>query len=359
MERALQLAAHGLWTTMPNPRVGCVIVRDGIVVGEGWHERAGEPHAEVHALRAAGDRARGAIVYVTLEPCNHTGRTPPCSHALVEAGVGKVVVAMQDPNPLVAGRGLEHLRRAGIQVESGLCEQEAREMNVGFVSRMTRKRPWVRSKVAMSLDGRTALANGTSQWITGPEARTDAHAWRARSCALLTGAGTVLADDPSLTVRHVPSPRQPVRLVLDPRLEVPLSSRVFSGEARTVLLTSEAMAGKGAASFREAAVEVVAFPGDEAGHVGFGPLLEWMGTQGWNEVMVEAGSRLNGALLQGGWLDEWIFYLAPTLLGEGGMGVARIMSPLTRMSQRFDLSLKAVTPVGRDWCFRALPFSEE
>ena len=358
MERALQLAAHGLWSTMPNPRVGCVIVRDGAVVGEGWHERAGEPHAEVHALRAAGDRVRGATVYVTLEPCSHVGRTPPCANALVEAGVGRVVVAMQDPNPLVAGRGLERLRAAGIRVESGLCEQEARELTPGFISRMLRQRPWLRSKVAMSMDGRTALANGTSQWITGPEARADAHAWRARSCALLTGAGTVLADDPSLTVRHVNSPRQPVRLVLDPRLEVPPSSRIFSGEAKTMLLTTEMVAAKGAAPFRDAGVEVVAFPGDEAGHVELGSMLEWMGTQGWNEVMVEAGSRLNGALLQGGWLDEWLFYLAPTLLGDGGAGVARIM-PLTCMSQRFDLSIRTVTPVGRDWCFRALPFHEK
>ena len=212
MARALQLAERGLWTTAPNPRVGCVLARDGEVVGEGWHERAGEPHAEVHALRAAGDRARGATAYVTLEPCSHHGRTPPCAEALVAAGVARVVAAMTDPNPLVSGNGLALLQAAGIATANGLMEGEARELNIGFVSRMTRGRPWLRLKAAASLDGKTALENGASQWITGPAARRDGHAWRARACAILSGIGTVRDDDPQLNVRYVETPRQPLRV---------------------------------------------------------------------------------------------------------------------------------------------------
>jgi len=231
MTRALELAARGLYTTTPNPRVGCVLVRDGAVVGEGWHERAGEPHAEAHALRAAGDRAQGATAYVTLEPCAHQGRTPPCVDALVEAKVARVVAAMQDPNPLVAGKSLERLRAARVEVACGLLENEARELNIGFVSRMTRGRPWVRMKIAASLDGRTALLNGRSQWITGAEARRDGHAWRARACAVLTGIGTVMDDNPQLTVREVETLvqpiRQPIRVVVDSRLETPLSAKVL------------------------------------------------------------------------------------------------------------------------------------
>ncbi len=210
MARALRLAARGLFTTTPNPRVGCVIVKDGQVVGEGWHARAGEPHAEIHALRAAGTRARGATVYVSLEPCSHHGRTPPCAHALIDAGVARVVAAMRDPNPQVAGRGIELLTLAGIRAEVGLLEEAARELNVGFISRMTRGRPWVRVKTASSLDGKTALLNGQSQWITGEAARRDVHRWRARACAVLTGVGTVLADDPQMNVRAVDTPRQPL-----------------------------------------------------------------------------------------------------------------------------------------------------
>jgi diaminohydroxyphosphoribosylaminopyrimidine deaminase/5-amino-6-(5-phosphoribosylamino)uracil reductase len=229
MARALQLAALGLWTTSPNPRVGCVLVQAGEIVGEGWHEKAGEPHAEVHALRAAGHKAHGATAYVTLEPCSHTGRTPPCAEALIAAGVSRVVAAMTDPNPLVAGKGLAMLRAAGIETASGLLENEARELNIGFVSRMTRGRPWLRLKAAASLDGKTALNNGVSQWITGPEARRDGQRWRARACAILTGIGTVRDDDPQLNVRDFETPRQPLRVVVDSRLETPLTARILQG----------------------------------------------------------------------------------------------------------------------------------
>ncbi|MEK7810669.1 MAG: bifunctional diaminohydroxyphosphoribosylaminopyrimidine deaminase/5-amino-6-(5-phosphoribosylamino)uracil reductase RibD, partial [Pseudomonadota bacterium] len=226
MARALQLAALGLNTTSPNPRVGCVLVKDGKIIGEGWHQRAGEAHAEVHALRAAGSAAQGATAYVTLEPCSHFGRTPPCAGALIAAGISRVVIAMQDPNPLVSGQGIALLRDAGIEVEYGLIESVARELNIGFFARMTRGLPWVRSKIAASLDGRTALANGTSQWITGEAARQDVQRWRARSCAVVTGIGTVLADDPQLNVR-IDTGRQPLRVVLDSDLRIPPNAKII------------------------------------------------------------------------------------------------------------------------------------
>src|SRR5882724_10434177 len=229
MARALRLAERGLYTTTPNPRVGCVLVNDGRVVGEGWHERAGEAHAEVAALKAAGAAAAGATAYVSLEPCAHHGRTPPCSDALIAAKVGRVVAAMQDPNPQVAGRGLQKLRDAGIQAETGLMEEQARELNIGFVSRMTRGRPWMRVKIAASLDGKTALANGLSQWIGGPDARRDGHHWRARSCSVMTGIGTLKDDDPRLTVRDVETSRQPLRIVVDSRLRITPQAKLLDG----------------------------------------------------------------------------------------------------------------------------------
>src|SRR5215212_1619295 len=229
MTRALRLAERGLYTTTPNPRVGCVLVRDGRVIAEGYHERAGEAHAEIMALRAAGEQARGATVYVSLEPCSHFGRTPPCADALVRADVSRVVAAMRDPDPKGAGGG-KKLEAAGVRFECGLLEEEARELNIGFVSRVTRGRPWVRMKIAASLDGRTAMADGSSQWITGPEARRDGHQWRARACAILTGIGTVKADDPQLTVREVETPRQPLRVIVDSRLETPPGARILQGD---------------------------------------------------------------------------------------------------------------------------------
>ena len=346
MDRALVLAARGLYSTMPNPRVGCVLVKEGAIVGEGWHERAGAPHAEVHALRDAGAAARGASAYVTLEPCSHTGRTPPCADALVKAGVARVVVALQDPNPQVAGQGLARLRAAGIVVQVGLRETEARELNIGFVSRMTRARPWVRAKIAMSLDGRTALANGASQWITGEPARADVHRLRARSCAMLTGLGTVRKDDPELTVRLVESPRQPLRLVVDNRLDTPLAARVLQGGTTWLLTVCEEAAR--ARPYQDLGVEVLVLPAAANGRLDFAAMLRIFGERELNEVTVEAGSRLNGPLLEAGVFDEFVFYVAPTLLGEGAAGVMAIQ-PLTHLSQRFDLHVVSVAPVGEDW----------
>lgn len=347
MARALQLARLGLTTTSPNPRVGCVIVRDGVVVGEGWHARAGEPHAEVHALRAAGEAARGATVYVTLEPCAHHGRTPPCADALVAAGVARVVVAMRDPNPLVAGQGLERLREAGIAVTPGVLEQEARELNLGFVSRMTRGTPWVRLKVAASLDGATALQNGVSQWITGADARRDGHAWRARACALLTGYGTVRDDDPQLTVRDVPCVRQPLRVVVDSRLETPPAARVLHGarDGMPVLIFAAVDDASRRTALEAAGAEIAMLP-NAAGKVELGALMLELGRRGINELHVEAGFKLNGSLLREGCVDELLLYFAPTLLGPG-QGMFNLPA-LSEMSGRRDLHITDLTRVGED-----------
>lgn len=274
MARALALAARGLFTTTPNPRVGCVLVREGSVVGEGWHERAGEAHAEVHALRRAGALAHGATAYVSLEPCNHQGRTAPCVDALLAAGVRRVVAAMEDPNPQVAGSGLARLRAAGVEVQCGLLTDEARELNVGFVARMQRGRPWLRLKTAASLDGRTALANGTSQWITGPAARRDAHRWRARSCAVMTGIGTLLHDDSRLTVREIPTARQPLRILVDRNLELPLDARILEGGGVLVFTAREQP--QKARQLAERGAEVMVL-GDACGKVDLPAMLRELG----------------------------------------------------------------------------------
>ena len=318
MARALALAEQGLCTTTPNPRVGCLLVKEGRVVGEGWHPRAGEPHAEANALSQAGDAARGATAYVTLEPCSHFGRTPPCADALIAAGVRRVVAAMEDPNPQVAGQGLAKLRAAGIDVEVGMLAEEAAELNVGFVARMRRGRPWVRVKVAASLDGKTALNNGKSQWITGAEARRDAHAWRARSCAILTGIGTVLADDPALTVREVPCQRQPLRVVADSRLKIGMTAKVLAGPGALVFAAG-ADAVKSAA-LRQAGVDVMLLP-NGAGQVDLDAMLRELARRGINELLVEGGSRLNGALLADDLVDELLIYQAPMLIGERARGM--------------------------------------
>jgi diaminohydroxyphosphoribosylaminopyrimidine deaminase/5-amino-6-(5-phosphoribosylamino)uracil reductase len=342
MARALRLAVQGLNTTTPNPRVGCVLVKDGLVVGEGWHERAGEPHAEVHALRKAGEAARGATAYVTLEPCAHHGRTPPCADALIDAGVARVVAAMRDPNPLVAGEGFSRLELAGVAVEAGLLEDDAQKLNVGFVSRMTRGRPWVRLKVAASLDGKTALMNGKSQWITGPEARRHAHAWRARSCAIMTGSGTVLDDDPSLTVREVPCTRQPLRVVVDGRLQTPPTAKVLAGEG-ALIFTSVAGCLPNA--------EVVAMPAG-SGKVDLGAVVNELGRRGINELMVEGGARLNGALLTAGLVDELLVYQAPLLIGEVGRGMFDLPE-LTHLSNAVRLEVVERRALGPDIFLRA------
>ena len=344
MARALQLAERGLWTATPNPRVGCVLARDGEVVGEGWHERAGEPHAEVHALRAAGDRARGATAYVTLEPCSHHGRTPPCAEALVAAGVARVVAAMTDPNPLVSGNGLALLQAAGIATANGLMEGEARELNIGFVSRMTRGRPWLRLKAAASLDGKTALENGASQWLTGPAARRDGHAWRARACAILSGIGTVRDDDPQLNVRYVETPRQPLRVIVDSRLETPLTAKVLSGGP--VLVAAAVDDEKKANSLRAAGAEVVLLP-NAGGKVELKDLLEELARRGINEVHAEAGFKLNGSLLREGLVDELLLYLAPCLIGHVAAGIFNLPA-LAALDDRQHLQVRDLRQVGED-----------
>ena len=344
MARALQLAERGLWTTSPNPRVGCVIVRAGEIVGEGWHQKAGEPHAEVHALRAAGGRARGATAYVTLEPCSHTGRTPPCAEALIAAGVSRVVAAMTDPNPLVAGKGLAMLQAAGIEVASGLLENEARELNIGFVSRMTRGRPWLRLKVASSLDGKTALNNGLSQWITGPAARLDGQRWRARACAILTGIGTVRDDDPQLNVRDLATPRQPLRVVVDSRLEIPLTARILQGGP--VLIAGAVENPEKAALLRSTGAEVLILP-NAAGKVELIDLLEELGRRGVNEVHAEAGFKLNGSLMREGLVDEVVLYLAPCLLGHAASGLFNLPE-LTSLEGKRQLQIRDLRQLGED-----------
>lgn len=355
MAHALRLAERGLTTTTPNPRVGCVLVRDGAIVGEGWHARAGEPHAEVHALRAAGDRARGATAYVTLEPCSHHGRTPPCAHALIDAGVTRVVAAMTDPNPQVSGRGIQLLTLAGIHAEVGLLEAEARELNIGFVARMTRGRPWLRLKTAASLDGRTALANGASQWITGPAARADVQHWRARACAILTGIGTVLADDPRMNVRLAGTTRQPLRVIVDSRLQTPAMARMLpapasggaaGGVGDSVLIACAAADPARRAALEAAGAEVIELPGP-AGRVGLTALLNELARRGINEVHAEAGATLNGALLDAGLVDEWVAYQAPIVLGHAARGLFE-MPPLTDMVGRRDFVLHDVRKVGAD-----------
>lgn len=344
MAHALRIAARGLFTTTPNPRVGCVIVRDGAIVGEGFHERAGEPHAEANALRAAGDRAAGATVYLTLEPCNHHGRTPPCVDALIAARVTRVVAAMQDPNPKVAGDGFARLRAAGVDVHAGLLEDEARELNIGFVARMTRGRPWVRIKVAASLDGKTALANGKSQWITGAEARADGHRWRARACAVLTGIGTVKDDDPQLTVRAVETSRQPLKVLVDSRLEVPLDARLFAGG--NALVAAAVDSREKVARLRDRGAAVVLLP-NATGKVELTDLVRELARRELNEIHVEAGFKLNGSLVAAGLVDELLVYLAPSLIGESGQGMFNL-PVLDDLAQRRRLIWRDVQRIGAD-----------
>lgn len=348
MARALQLAERGLDTTTPNPRVGCVLVKDGAIIGEGFHARAGGPHAEVEALRAAGD-ARGATAYVTLEPCSHHGRTPPCADALIAAGVARVVAAMSDPNPKVAGSGIARLQAAGILAQCGLLEDAARELNLGFISRMTRGRPWVRVKIAASLDGGTALANGESQWITGDAARRDGHRWRARACAILTGSGTLLRDNPALTVREVSCERQPLRVIIDSRLETPPTARIFEGDAGVLIFYAEANATRQAA-LEKAGATLILCPG-QAGRVDLAAMLSELGARGVNELHVEAGARLNGALLDADLIDELLLYFAPCLLGGAARGLFdnAILTDLAARREVKIREMRAIGALGADW----------
>lgn len=348
MARAIHLAEKGLYTTDPNPRVGCVLAQGKEVVGEGWHQRAGGPHAEVAALRDAGERARNATAYVTLEPCSHHGRTPPCAEALIEAGVRRVVAAMQDPNPRVAGRGLERLRQAGVDVSCGLLEEDAERLNPGFVKRMRSGLPFVRSKLAMSLDGRTALASGESQWITGEAARRDVHRLRARSSAIVTGIGTVRADDPALTARlgEDADLEQPARVILDSRLRSPVDARIFRQAGRALVLTTAAdpLARQ---SLADAGAEVVEVESDAGGRPEVSAVVRLLGQLEFNEVLFEAGATLNGALLTAGVVDEWVVYLAPCVLGDEARGLFRLPG-LARMADRPELAIVDARRVGKD-----------
>lgn len=354
MARALKLAELGLNTTHPNPRVGCVLVQNGRIVGEGWHRRTGGPHAEVEALRMAGESARGATAYVTLEPCCHHGKTPPCSAALLAAGVTRVVAAMTDPNPKVAGGGLEQLRAAGIEIASGLLESEAEALNRGFLKRMRIGRPYVTSKLAMSLDGRTAMASGESQWITGPEARRDVHKLRARSSAILTGVDTVLTDNPALTVRLDGEiiERQPHRIVLDTHLRTPVSAKILAPPDSALILTCAESQQTDA--LRAAGAGIYVLPPGPDGRVDPRAALDLLGRLECNELMVEAGATLNGALLAAGLVDEWWVYLAPCVLGDEGRGLFRLPG-LERMADRYELTLVDSRQVGRDLRLRFLP----
>ena len=344
MAQALRLAEQGLYSASPNPRVGCVLVAGEKLAGSGWHLRTGEAHAEVHALGAAGEAARGATAYVTLEPCSHHGKTPPCADALIAAGIARVVVAVQDPNPKVAGEGIAKLRAAGITVECGLMETAARELNIGFFMRMTRCTPWLRSKTGMSLDGRTALANGVSKWITGEAARRDVQHWRARSCAVLTGIATVLADDPRLDVRDIEIERQPLRVVLDSRLRMPLTARILQGG--NVLVYTATRDSNKIAALEKAGTSVCILP-DGNGQVDLNAMLRDLAQRGCNEVLLETGSTLNGALLRAGLVDELLLYVAPQLLGEAARGIAQL-GELISLDQCINLEWNDVRQVGKD-----------
>ncbi len=351
MARALQLAERGLYTTDPNPRVGCVLVNKGEIVGEGWHQRTGEPHAEIYALRAAGDRTRGATAYITLEPCCHHGRTPPCSEALIEAGVARVFAAMQDPNPRVAGQGLAQLQKAGIETSSGMLQAQAEALNPGFIKRMKTGRPFVRGKLAMSLDGRTAMASGESQWITGEDARRDVHRLRARSSAIVTGIGTVLADDPALTARVEEDVEQPLRVVLDSRLQMPADAMMLSQPGHTLVLTLNDDAPKTAA-LRKAGAEVTALA-EHQGRLDLSAVLDELARREINEVLVEAGATLCGSFLQAGLFDELVVYMAPLFMGSEARGLLNLPG-LEKMSQSVKLEIADVRPVGKDWRVRVI-----
>lgn len=361
MGRALMLAERGVYTTEPNPRVGCVLVADGQIVGEGWHVRAGEGHAEVNALAQAGDKARGATAYVTLEPCSHFGRTPPCADALVKAGVSRVVAAMQDPNPQVAGNGLNRLREAGIEVSCGLLEAQAQALNPGFIKRMQQGLPWVRVKLAMSLDGRTAMASGESKWITGPAARADVQRLRARSGAVVSGADSVLLDDSALTVRAselglpadeaaAAATRQPLRVLVDSLRRVPLDQRFFRETGPTLVISTSAE--QAAEDYRAAGSELLAVPGAD-GKVDLHAVLRTLAERGCNEVLVEAGAGLSGAFWRAGLVDELIVYMAPRLLGSQARPLMQL--PFESMSEAMDVDIVDMRAIGQDWRITARP----
>ncbi len=351
MARAVYLAKKGRYTTDPNPRVGCVLVRDDAVIGEGWHAQAGLGHAEVEALKNVPD-AKGATAYVTLEPCSHQGKTPPCCDALINAGVSRVVAAMQDPNPLVSGRSLEKLKAAGIEVCCNVLQDDALALNRGFIKRMTLNRPFVRSKLAMSLDGRTALASGESKWITGAQARADVQCLRAESSAILTGINTVLADDPSLNARVDVEVLQPLRVVLDTRLNMPVTAQMAKLPGRSLILTCAYNQPKQQA-LRQAGFEVYQLP-EKNGRLDLTAVMDFLSQQQINELLVEAGSVLNGALLDEGLVDEYVIYMAPCILGDQGRGLFSLPG-LKQMDDKKQLTLRDVRQIGQDLKLTYLP----
>lgn len=354
MARTLQLARRGVYTTDPNPRVGCMVVKEGRVLAEAWHVRCGEPHAEVLALRQAGTAARGATLYVNLEPCCHQGRTPPCTDPIIDAGIARVVTAVEDPNPSVSRGGIDTLRSVGIDVDVGLMKREAEFLNRGFLKRMRDGVPWVTVKIAASLDGRTATASGESKWITGAAARADVHKLRARSSAILTGIGTIEADDPELTVRLEKAGRQPVRIVVDSRLRMSERARVFANPG-AVLVAAAISDPERAARLSEADADVMVVPGAD-GQVDLPGLMRELGRREINELLVEAGPTLSGALLGAGLVDELVIYLAPQLLGSDARGMATVPG-LDRLDQRIELELKDVRMLDRDLKMVMAPIS--
>ena len=361
MSRAIQLAERGIYTTMPNPRVGCVLVRDGEVVAEGWHQFAGEGHAEVNALAAAGDRAKGATAYVTLEPCSHTGKTGPCCDALINAGVARVVYGMEDPNPQVAGRGLDRLEAAGVEVSGPVLEAQAWGLNPGFIRRMETGRPYVRCKMAMSLDGRTAMASGESKWVTGPAARADVQALRARSCAIVTGIGSILHDDSSLTLRademrladaEQAVKTQPLRVVLDSKQQLRGDRKVVQSPPASLVVSANDAPNPQLAGCD---IEQIALP-DKDGRVDLLAVLQELGRRQCNEVLVEAGANLAGAFLRRGLIDELIIYMAPKLMGSEARPLFEL--PLQTMSAQLPVNIVDVRAVGNDWRITARPDPE-
>ncbi|MDF1644594.1 MAG: bifunctional diaminohydroxyphosphoribosylaminopyrimidine deaminase/5-amino-6-(5-phosphoribosylamino)uracil reductase RibD [Pseudomonadales bacterium] len=360
MAQAIQLGQKGLYSTDPNPRVGCVLVKDGEIVGEGWHRKAGQAHAEIEALKAAGSHAKGATAYVTLEPCSHQGRTPPCCDALIKAGVGRVVAAMEDPNPLVSGQGFAQLQQAGIEVSTGVLQADAEALNPGYIKRHKTGLPLVRLKLAMSLDGRTAMANGESQWITGPDARQDVQKWRGRSSAIVTGIGSLLKDDPQLNVRRDDLAikvkqqafvRQPLRVVLDPSLRTPVDAKALKqpGEALIIgslLKNSNSAEQDKKQQLQDAGAEVLLIP-EHKKQLDLQKTLQILAQRGCNEVLFECGATLAGSALQQGWVDELLIYMAPTLLGNNAQPLMKLLG-LDHIDQQIHLNILQTRMIGKD-----------
>jgi len=361
MARAIQLAKKGLYTTHPNPRVGCVITKNDEIIAEGWHKRAGQPHAEINALKhLTQEQSSGATAYVTLEPCSHTGRTPPCSQALIKAGITRVVVAMQDPNPLVAGKGLQQLGEAGIETISGLMESESRNLKPGFIKRMEQGLPWVSVKLAMSLDGRTAMASGESKWITSKPARKDVQFLRAKASAILTGQGTILADNPSLNVRLTAEElniegdvRQPIRVVLDPELKISPDALMLGLSGKTLIIASSNHSSQSKLLINKRA-EILTLPSTSPSILPLRETLKTLAKQEINEIHVEAGATLCGALLQEGLVDELVIYMAPTLMGSEARGLLNIPG-LEHMKDKINLEITDIRAIGSDWRIIARP----